>query len=157
MTPPPPALDCAHAIEYAVVDASVRFEQRHWLNVGGEWLGAVPRLAICRNLDESQFMVFHCGEDWNVLGVASGYDTIADAKARAERSYHGLMQKWTPTGHSVDDALGYVKERFKGHECSFCGRLPLQYDSAIGGPGVRICNHCIVEFHETVRSDRENT
>jgi len=154
VTTPPPALDCAHAIEYAVVDDSVHFEQRHWLNVGGEWLGAAPRLAICRNLDETQFMIFHCDNDWNVLGVAAGYDTIAEAKSRAERSYHGLSAKWIPTGHSHEEAVKYVKERFEGFECSFCGRLPLQYQSVVGDE-VRICNHCIDEFYQAIHRETD--
>lgn len=66
MTMPPPALDCAHAIEYAIVDDTVKFQQRHTLNVGGEWLGEVPHLVICRNFDEAEFMVFHCNQEWNV-------------------------------------------------------------------------------------------
>ena len=38
MTLPPPALDCAHAIEYATVDETVPFEQRRTLNVGADGL-----------------------------------------------------------------------------------------------------------------------
>lgn len=155
MSSPPPALDCAHAIEYAIVDETVRFEQRRWLNVGGAWLGAVPRLAICRNPDELQYMVFHCDNDWNVLGVAGGYATIAEAKARAERSYQGLSSKWMETGHTPEDAARYMAEVFKGNECSFCGRLPPQYDSAVGDARekVRICNRCIDEFHRIIHAD----
>ena len=156
MTAPPPALDCAQAIEYAIVDAGVAFEQRHTLNVGGEWLGEVPRLAICRNLDESEFMVFHCDTEWNVLGVAAGYNSVEEAKAKTERSYRGLASRWVATGYSREEAQKNIAAIFKGHECSFCGRLPPEYQSAVGD-AVRICNHCIDEFHEAIHSEREET
>lgn len=149
MSLPPPALDSAHAIEYALVDDSVTFEQRHTLNVAGEWLGPVRRLAICQNFDETQFMVFHCDREWNVLGVAAGYKSVEEAKAKTERSYHGISTKWQPTGHSREEAAKYVADRLKGHECSFCGRTPHQYESCVGD-SVRICNHCIDEFHAAI-------
>lgn len=70
---PPPALDCAHVVEFAVLDETVVFEQRKTLNVGGEWLGQVPCLAICQNLDETEFLIFYCDLNWETLGVAAGY------------------------------------------------------------------------------------
>ena len=156
MTVPPPALDCAHAIEYAIADDGVRFEQRHTLNVDGEWLGAVPRLAICQNFDETQFMVFHCDAEWNVLGVAAGYNSVTEAKSSTERSYHGLSEKWMQTGHTREAAEKYVADRFKGWECSFCGRLPPQYEHLVGDK-VRICNHCIDEFHQEIHQGGNET
>lgn len=156
MTAPPPALDCAHAIEYAIVDDAVTFEQRRTLNVGGEWLGAVPRLAICQNLDESEFMVFHCDGEWNVLGVAAGYKSVAEAKTKTERSYHGISAKWGPTGYSRKEAAKYVADQFEGQDCSFCGRTPLQYQACVGD-AARICNHCINEFHAAIHSGQDET
>jgi hypothetical protein len=156
MAMPPRVLDCAHAIEYAIVDGSVTFEQRHTLNVGGEWLGEVAQLAICRNLDETELMVFHCDRDWNVLGVAAGFDSIDEAKAKTERSYRGLRQKWVSTGYSRDDAASYLADHFKDVKCSFCGRLPMQYQSIVGTK-VRICNHCVEEFHDALHREFKET
>jgi len=156
MSVPPPALHSTHALEYAIVDESVEFEQRHVLNVGGEWLGRVPRLAICEDFGERGFLLFHCDAEWNVLGVAAGYKSIAEVKARAERSYHGINGKWVPTGHSRAAAEKYVADAFKGWECSFCGRLPPQYEQLVG-ERVRICNHCINEFHQAIHSERDDT
>jgi hypothetical protein len=156
MTLPPPALDCAHVIEYAIVDPSVRFEQRYTLNVDGEWLDEVPRLAICRNLDESKFMVFHCDNDWNVLGVAAGYNAIDEAKAKVELCYHGLSAKWTPTGHSIDEARRQVAAQFKGQECAFCGRPPWQCDAMVCNTAdtVHICNYCVDEYYDAIHAGR---
>jgi hypothetical protein len=143
-------------IEYATVDDTVTFEQRHTLNVGGEWLGEVPNLAICQNLDETQFMVFHCDRDWNVLGVAAGFTSTGDAKAKTERSYRGVAAKWVASGYSRDEAEKYVTQRLKSQSCSFCGRTSLQYQS-IAGDAVRICNHCVDEFHEVMHSGNDET
>jgi hypothetical protein len=154
VTEPPPALDCAQVIEYATVDDTVRFEQRYTLNVGGVWLGEVPHLGICQNLDQCDFMVFHCDGDWNVLGVAAGYNSVAEAKAATERSYHGIAPRWMPSGYSRDEASQFVAEQFKGQECSFCGRLPVQCHSVIGD-AVRICNFCVDEFYAIVHSERK--
>lgn len=101
---PPPALDCAHAIEYALVDDT---------------------------------------------GVAAGYASIAEAKARAERSYQGLSRKWKATGHPEEEARKYIAERFRDQACSFCGRVPPQYRALVGGKA-RICNHCIEQFHDAI-------
>src|SRR5256885_9714578 len=116
---PAPALDCAHVIEYAFTDETVTFEQRRTLNVGGEWLGAVSNLAICQNFDETEFMIFHCNSEWEVLGVAAGYRTVKEAKERIERSYHGIASKWAASGYSREEATKYVENQLKDRSCSF--------------------------------------
>jgi hypothetical protein len=154
MNRPPPALDCAHVIEFAATDETVTFEQRKTLNVGGEWLGEVPHLAICRNLDETEFMVFHCNHAWEVLGVAAGYGSIEEAKEKTERSYHGITAKWVASGYLREDAVKYIEEQFKDQNCSFCGRTPLQYE-AIAGDALRICNHCVDSFYEIMHRSND--
>ncbi|MGH8760252.1 MAG: ClpX C4-type zinc finger protein [Burkholderiales bacterium] len=135
------------------MDDTVIFEQRHTLNVGGKWLDRVHRLAVCRNLDDVlEFMVFHCDDDWNVLGVAAGHKSLEEAKAKVERSYRGLAAKWLPSGYTREDAAKHVAEQLKGLECSFCGRTPLQY-RAVAGDTFRICNHCVDEFHEVMHEE----
>lgn len=156
MNPPPPALDCAHVIEYAVTDGTVTFEQRHTLNVGGEWLGEVPNLAICQNFNETEFMVFHCNSEWEVLGVAAGYGSTQEAKERTERSYHGITSKWVASGYSREEAVKYVENQFKDQSCSFCGRTPLQFQ-AVAGDSVRICNHCVDSFYEAMHEFKNET
>ena len=156
MSRPPPALDCAQVIEYAVTDETVTFEQRNTLNVGGKWLGEVSNLAICQNFDETKIMVFHCNHEWEVLGVAAGYGSIQDAKERTERSYHGITAKWMAGGHSREDAIKYVETQFKNQSCSFCGRTPLQFE-AVAGNAVRICNHCVDSFYEGMHDSKSET
>ena len=156
MNRPPLALDCSHVIEYAVNDEGVTFEQRYTLNVGGEWLGEVSNLAICQNFDETEFMVFHCNAEWEVLGVAAGYGSIQEAKERAERSYHGITSKWIASGYSRDEAVKYVEDQLKDKSCSFCGRTPLQFQ-AVAGDAVRICNICVDRLYEAMHESKSET
>lgn len=156
MNRPPPALDFAHVIEWAMNDETVSFEQRHTLNVGGEWLGEVPHLAICQNFDESEFLVFHCSSEWQVLGVAAGYRSIQEAKERTERSYHGITSKWVAAGYSRDEAVKYVEDQLKSMSCSFCGRTPLQFQT-LAGDAVRICNICVNQFYEAMHESKGET
>ncbi|HEX6826959.1 MAG TPA: ClpX C4-type zinc finger protein, partial [Nitrospiraceae bacterium] len=64
--------------------------------------------------------------------------------------------KWTSSGYSKADAARHVAEQFKNQECTFCGRTPLQYKS-VAGDAVRICNHCVDEFHEVMHREFEDT
>jgi hypothetical protein len=140
-------------LEYAVADESVTFEQRYTLSVDGEWVGRVTKLAIGQNLDEEELLVFHCTDEWDVVGVAAGYKTVEEAKERLERSYHGLASKWQVAGYSRGEAEAHVAEQFKGQECSFCGRTPLQFQSSVAGDTVRVCNRCIDEFYGLMHSE----
>ncbi|MDH5641903.1 MAG: hypothetical protein OEY28_11470 [Nitrospira sp.] len=156
MNRPPPALDCAHVIEYAVNDEEVTFEQRYTLNVGGEWLSEVSNLAICQNFGETEFMVFYCNSEWETFGVAAGYGTVQEAKERIERSYHGITSKWVASGYSRDEAVKYVERQLKDQSCSFCGRTPLQFQAVAGGV-VRICNICVDSFYQTMHDSKSKT
>ena len=159
MNPPPPVLDCAHVIEFAIADETVIFEQRKTLNVGGEWLGRVPCLAICQNFDNAEFLVFHCNLEWEALGVAAGYVSIEDAKQKMERSYDGLFAKWKVANYSRDDAVTYVDAQFKAQSCSFCGRNLRQVKSMAGDEAdkVRICNNCVDGFYEGMHREFNGT
>jgi hypothetical protein len=93
MTHPPPIIAGLYVLEFAHADESVQFKQRHTLNVDGEWLGRVPNLAICQAFDSQEFMVQHCNEEWEPLGIASGYMSVIDAKDSTEQSYDGINEK----------------------------------------------------------------
>jgi hypothetical protein len=57
---PPPCLCFSRVLAYAFVDATVDFTGKQCLLVDGKELGPVSRLAICRNLDDEDIMLFHC-------------------------------------------------------------------------------------------------
>jgi hypothetical protein len=151
---PAPVLDCARVLAYAVVDPSVRYIERKTLFVDGQLLGQVPRLAICQNIDETELMVFHCDDNWNVLGVAAGIYTMADAKAKVERSYQGIASKWIDTNVSVAEAEAYLREQFGNDGCSFCGRMFYQVTQFFSGANGRICDDCVRKFADLLKKEQ---
>jgi hypothetical protein len=98
---PPATLDGCRVLAYVVVDDSAIFTGRLQLNVGGEWIGRVPRLAICEWDVRPELLLLHCDESWNVLGVqgwnAPGVrqpSTVPEVVAVVERYYQGLQPNW---------------------------------------------------------------
>ena len=145
----PPVLGGLYVVAFARVDRSVRFEQRHTLNVGGKWLGRVPCLALCVPFRQKGFLIQHCSRGWEPLGVAAGYKSAADAKKHIERSYRGISSKWQRQEVPRREALAIYEAELKKDSCSFCGRTPLEF-SAVTGKRVRICNRCVDSFHEAL-------
>lgn len=115
---PPQVLDCAKVIEYAIVNDSVTYEERKTFFVGGHLLGEIPKLAICQNLGESEFLLFHCDKDWNVLGAA-GLQSIDQAKRKIERSYHGITKEWKSLGTTEEELREFLKKNLAYDACFF--------------------------------------
>jgi ClpX C4-type zinc finger len=153
---PPPVLDLARVIEYAIVDGSVEWTGRQKLLVGGKEVGVVPRLALCQNLggDLKDILVFHCNEDWEVLGCSGG-DTLEAAKSSTERAYRGISAKWIPTHVTEEEAKAWIKKNCPDVSCSFCNRAPGDFQQLVESKSgaVRICNYCIDELYASVRRD----
>ena len=135
--PPPPVLDSARVIEYAVLSESVGYSGRTLLFVDGKELGRVPSLAICEDKRLGGVLLFHCDHEWTVLGC-SAHDSVAKAKERAERIYPGLSACWVEAHVSEEEAERYQDELFGGDRCSFCGKRPDQVEQLIGRDKVRI-------------------
>lgn len=150
---PPPVIDMARVIEYAILDESVRWTGRQLIFVGKQQLGPVPRLAICQNLsgDLKDILVFYCNEQWEVLGCA-GADTLEEAKVRAERAYEGITGKWIASNVTEEQAKSWIRDNCPDMSCSFCQREPMDFDNLIESKSgtTRICNYCIDEFHEWI-------
>jgi hypothetical protein len=109
-TPPPPVIASARVISYAFVDD---IPYRRWgkLYVGDTLLETVPRLAICRNLGKDiGLLLFHCDEDWEVLGTSGG-DSLEAAKEEAEHNYPGVAARWVDVNTSIEDALRFYDDR----------------------------------------------
>jgi hypothetical protein len=106
-------LDSAHVVEYAIVDESVTYTGKSTLYVGGEPIGAVPCLAICRNLSDGLVLLFHCDETWSVLG-ASGGETVDETKRQAEVAYRGITARWQPSGFTLQEAQRYFDGLVRG-------------------------------------------
>jgi hypothetical protein len=144
---PPSFLNGAFVVAYARIDESVRFVQRHTLSVDGQWLGRVPCLAICEDFESTEILVQYCDESWEPLGVSAGYKSVDEAQKRTELSYSGVSSKWVPASTSKEAAHAHYLAELKSHSCSFCGRTPPQV-STMFGDEVRICNYCVVDFHD---------
>ena len=144
---PPPVLDCARVLEYAILNDAVSFSGKTLLFVDGKELGCVPCLAICQNLNEAEVLICHCDSDWTVLGVG-GYDSVSAAKSRAERIYPGVSSCWVQAHVSESEASRYLDEMWGDQRCSFCGKRPDEVKQLFGRGRAHICDSCIDEFHE---------
>lgn len=149
---PPAVLDSARVLAYAVVDESVIYSERDCLFVDGKLPGPGPRLAICQKLGESEIMVFHCDNEWKVLGAAGGFSSVRDAKAAVELAYRGLSNKWVDTSVTEDKAREFLELEFSAEKCSFCGRLPIHDEQMISKGNLRICHKCVEKFHKIVHN-----
>jgi len=115
---PPPVLDDARVLEYAIVDETVEYTGRLHLYANDERIGSVPRLAICEHLVNADLLLVHCDEEWEVLAVqawngpaASPTSSVDDIKRRAEDFYRGISAKWIALGASLEEAKAYYEDR----------------------------------------------
>ena len=95
-TSPDIVLNSTRVIAYALVDETVTYNERGNFFVDGKSLGAVPKLAICQNLDEEDIMIFHCDNEWNVLGATGGNRTVEEAKEWALETMLGFVDALQP-------------------------------------------------------------
>jgi hypothetical protein len=154
---PPPVLASARVLEYAVLRDPVRYSGHSSLFVEGKELGPVPRLAICQPFGEATFMLFHCDNEWEVLGCA-GYHSVAEAKRRADRIYPGVSACWIDRHVSEAEARDYLEREFGDERCGFCGRLPFDVQQiVVHERGGRICNFCIEELHAFIHEESERS
>jgi hypothetical protein len=150
---PPPVICNARVLECALIGEAV-FTGALNLYVGGQRLGAVPGLAICESFKGDELFLFHCDEDWNVLGIqawknAEGAedDSVEEIKSRAEKYYAGISSQWIAHDASLEDARAYQRHMVGDHHCSFCNRTMYDVDSLVeGNGGARICNLCVTTF-----------
>ncbi|MBK8069805.1 MAG: ClpX C4-type zinc finger protein [Rhodanobacteraceae bacterium] len=151
MNLPPPVLDSSRVLRYAVVDNSVNFTNRIKLNVAGEWLGKVPRLAISKNyVVPDDYLLLFCGESWEVLGVISG-ENIEMLMAKAERGYEGIKNLWIEHPASDEQVAEYLENEYGVDPnsewwkciCSFCGKDQTEVGGMFEGKRSTICHECV--------------
>ena len=155
---PPPVIDLARVIAFASVAPHVQWTGRQTLFVGGELLGEVPNLAICKNLDGplTDYLLFHCDSEWKVLGV-SGAPSIEETKDQAERAYKGISECWIEANVSEEEAEKYIRNECADMICSFCGRLPTAVEGLVEGTNAHICYQCITEFHAAINEEQSSS
>lgn len=101
MDRPPKNLNGCRVLAYVRTDDAV-FTGLLRLNVGGDWLGRVPCLAICAFGEASELVVLHCDESWNVLGI-QGWNMVgtdapsspSEVASIVAKYYQGLEARWT--------------------------------------------------------------
>ena len=152
MPKPPPLLGSARLLEYAMPDESVNYSGHSSLFVDGRELGVVPCLAICKPSEGPSVLLFHCSDDWTVLGAAE-YTSLAEAKNRAERIYPGLSSHWIEAHVTEQEAERYLNEVWSNQRCSGCGKRPDQIEALVTKNDVRLCDSCIEEFHQMLHED----
>ena len=157
---PPPVLEGARVIAYAIVDDTVRWTGRQKLFHGDEPVGAVPRLAICLPLagDLQDFLLFHCDASWSVLAV-SGTPTLAATKEMAEHAYAGIDTRWMASDITLDQAHAWLAaqvDQDTAPRCRFCAAGPADGRRFVVFKDASICETCIAQFHRGLHAADAN-
>ena len=145
---PPPALEGARLLAYAIVDATVGHTGKSTLYVDGKLLGAVPCLAICQQWPDA-VLLFFCDEKWESLGVVE-CPSLAEAQKRAEGEYTGLSKRWVNANVSEEQAARYLSKQSDAPRCSFCGKSPQEVQQMFSTPTACVCDGCVRDFYQAL-------
>ncbi|QMU60622.1 MAG: hypothetical protein GKR92_02485 [Gammaproteobacteria bacterium] len=161
---PPPVIHSARMLSYAVNDDSVNYTDRIELHVGVDSkfkrVEEVPLLAICRNYVKPQdILLFFCNSEWEPQGTIA-FDSVDEAKQKAERGYEGISHNWIDSPHSDNQVNDFLREEYEVDpntewwktECFFCG---IDNDSETGtvmllGKNGYLCGDCVKSCYEVV-------
>jgi hypothetical protein len=138
---PPLMLDGARPIAYAIVDPTVIHVAAVSPIVNGKKLQSVSALAICQQ-ELATILLMYCDSLWNVVAVVQ-CPTLTEAKARAEREYRGLSDKWKDAGVTAGAAARCRADQQAPYVCSFCGKSPDAVQKLYTATGVGICDICV--------------
>ncbi len=150
-TPPPLSLAYpTFVLEYAVVDVSVEYTGRQKLNVNGEWLGEVPKLAITKNYKTGKYHLSHCNEEWDELCSVQSRGSVREIKTLAAERYRGIDSKWRQTGYEMTDAIAAHEQEKIEYGCSFCGKSPYEGEMLgfVRSEKANICSECLKYYAE---------
>jgi hypothetical protein len=156
--PPPPIIDSAKTLCYAINDEEVLFTDRIHLIVGGERLGEVPHLAICENYCiPGDILLLFCDANWESKGVIA-FDSVEAAKAKAETGYQGISGKWVDLETSKEELDRFLREEYQADPetewwricCSFCGKEDSEVSGMLASDNAKICYECVKEFYKYV-------
>lgn len=142
---PPPVLDGARLLAYAIVEGTVSHVGKSSLLVDEKPLGAVPGIAICED-QAGGFLLLFCDDHWQSLGVTK-CSSLAEAKSRAEREYTGLSAKWIDAKVTKQAAAQYIREQDETLRCSFCGKSPDEVQQLFTAGDAGICDSCVRDFY----------
>ena len=143
---PPPVLVLARVLAWARTDWPVEYTGNMLVFDGGERLGQVPNLAICQYFGDREVVLFHCDENWNVVGC-SGFGIIGEMKAHAEIIYRHISGLWKEVAVSEEEDRSHLETLYEEDVCQFCTKRPVQVKQMFGSGKGLICIDCVNEFH----------
>jgi hypothetical protein len=157
---PPPVICNARVLEYAVTEEAM-FTGKLQLYVDGVLLGAVPGFAICESFNSDELLLFHCDEDWDVLGIQPGRSLKVQMLIQLSRLRvvpKNIMRVSRLTGwpmmpvskvrsHTVSIWWGIIAAPFAAALC-------MRWTPWWKVTAARICNLCVTSFHEEVDQTR---
>lgn len=163
---PPPIVNTAKVIVYAVNDSDVEYTNKIDLHVGTideglQRVGEVPNLVISSPYNQPEdFLLMFCDSSWEPLGVIS-FTTIEEAKIKAESGYTGISDKWISNPYSADQIDAFLRSEYQVDPksewwttiCSFCGRNDSEFESVLVGKYASICKECVLSYAEIFNED----
>jgi hypothetical protein len=93
MNRPPPELDGAKVLKYAVLVDGVENTGNVLHQVNGQEVASVAALAICQYSGNEDFYIFFCDSDWEVLTDLCR-ETMDAALGQAEFEYREISKHW---------------------------------------------------------------
>lgn len=96
MNAPPPILDRAQVLRYAILDRGVTRTVATIHRVRSVVMGPAEALAICTYADENGYYLFYCDSEWNVV-TDTFHESLERAIHQAEYEYMGLAFSWQET------------------------------------------------------------
>lgn len=150
---PPPVIDSARLLAFAVVPDDTAYAAGICLLVDGVRVGRVPGLAICRNYCKpDEVLLFFCDGQWCTQGCIP-VSRVEEAKLQAARDYPELLQHWRDSPYCDEQVASFLRTEYGvdpatewwRFRCSFC-QAECE-GMAISKGWATICRACIEEFH----------
>lgn len=140
----PPALAGSRVLEFAILDKSIRYSGHSNLFRNDEEVGPVPKLAICEVRNQRSVYLFHCDDNWDILGTEV-CESADGAKLSAEQAYPGSSSLWINTGVTEQQADEYIRSIWGAQQCIFCRKTPVEVPDRqfVQKGGAWICESCI--------------
>ncbi len=123
--------------------------------IGGKEVGRVPRVVIGEPIRGKGICLLHCDKNWNLISYDGDLNSVTQAKRRAELMYPGVTQTWVKATVSKREARAVERKEWEGHECSFCNRIPPEFQSSIKSKKTVICNVCADEIYQDFLESEE--
>lgn len=144
--PPPAVIDGFRILYYAHIRPPIVYSGHSSIFVDGREVGCVPRVAVGEGLRGEGIAFLLCDRHWHARAHGGDYKSVSEARRRVERMYPGVDQAWIKLSVSKREARRIEKELWRGEECSFCGRIPPDFQQCLQSGRARICNICVAKM-----------